>query len=251
MPTTPDFFVNSPNSGSNYFATAGYQFIPNNGSSITVDVWAYTGINGGGSLIAVSSLTAATHDVTTSTLKGSFTDNSVNHVQVVSSNGTNGSDVFAARGSFTGSGVGSLKMRATYTGSPVLPSITSFTPGTGGPGASVVITGNNFTGVTDVKFNGVSATFSIDSNTQITATVPTGATTGLINIANPSGSVNSASNFVVAQAYINTGTPASPVWTAGVAAVNTGTPASPVWTTASQVAANTGTPASPVWTPGA
>ncbi len=53
----------------------------------------------------------------------------------------------------------------------------------------------------------------------------------------------------VAQCYVNTGTPASPVWSPAIAYVNTGTPASPVWTQASEVSVNTGTPASPVWTP--
>lgn len=47
--------------------------------------------------------------------------------------------------------------------------------------------------------------------------------------------------------YINTGTPASPVWTAAPMYINTGTPASPTWTPA-QMYVNTGTPASPVWT---
>ena len=51
-------------------------------------------------------------------------------------------------------------------------------------------------------------------------------------------------------AHVNTGTSASPVWTAGVVYVNTGTPSSPVWTQASGVAVNTGTSGSPVWTQG-
>ena len=46
---------------------------------------------------------------------------------------------------------------------------------------------------------------------------------------------------------VNTGTPASPVWTLTQLKVNTGTSGSPVWTFA-RVRVNTGTPASPVWT---
>src|SRR5207253_7683896 len=49
-------------------------------------------------------------------------------------------------------------------------SITSFTPTSGTGGASIQITGSGFTGVTAVKFNNVVATsFTVDSDTQITA----------------------------------------------------------------------------------
>src|SRR6185295_4126089 len=58
------------------------------------------------------------------------------------------------------------------------PTIAGFTPGNGLIGSSVVIAGSSFTGVTEVRFsNNVSTTFSIDSATQITATVPAGAVT--------------------------------------------------------------------------
>lgn len=46
---------------------------------------------------------------------------------------------------------------------------------------------------------------------------------------------------------INTGTPASPVWTAATMSINTGTPAAPNWV-AAPIRVNTGTPAAPVWT---
>ncbi len=70
------------------------------------------------------------------------------------------------------------------------------------------------------------------------------------------GSGTSASNALGAYivytpwgAYINTGTYASPTWTAGPVYVNTGTYASPVLTAAAGVYVNTGTYASPIWTP--
>ena len=53
--------------------------------------------------------------------------------------------------------------------------ITSFTPGSAGPGASVVITGSGFTGATSVTFGAAAAAYHIDSDTQITATVPAAA----------------------------------------------------------------------------
>jgi uncharacterized repeat protein (TIGR03803 family) len=53
-----------------------------------------------------------------------------------------------------------------------LPSITSFTPGSGPVGSAVLITGKNFTDATSVTFNGLPATYTVDSPTQITAIVP-------------------------------------------------------------------------------
>ena len=62
-------------------------------------------------------------------------------------------------------------------------SITSFDPSHGQVGTSVVITGTGFTGATAVRFNGASdPTFLVDTDEQITATVPDGATTGPIEI---------------------------------------------------------------------
>ncbi|MBI5384588.1 MAG: IPT/TIG domain-containing protein [Verrucomicrobia bacterium] len=77
------------------------------------------------------------------------------------------------------------------------PSITSFTPSSGPVGGTVVIIGANFTGATVVSFNGVNATFAINSATQITAAVPTGAATGRLSVTTPSGTANSAANFSV------------------------------------------------------
>ena len=76
--------------------------------------------------------------------------------------------------------------------------ITSLTPSSGPVGTSVKIGGTGFTGATAVKFNGHAATaFSVDSDTQITATVPAGATTGPVSVATASGSAQSEGAFVV------------------------------------------------------
>lgn len=81
------------------------------------------------------------------------------------------------------------------------PTITSFSPGSGKVGDNVVITGTNFTGTTAVKFNGTPvATFTIDSPTQITATVPAGAGTGPISVTNAGATATSATDFVVQHA---------------------------------------------------
>jgi len=70
------------------------------------------------------------------------------------------------------------------------PSITSFTPTSGGAGTLVTINGVNFTGTTSVTFNGTSATFNFVSDSQLTATVPAGATTGPISVTNGSGTTD-------------------------------------------------------------
>lgn len=79
----------------------------------------------------------------------------------------------------------------------VVPNIISFNPPSGPVGTTVTITGTSFTGATSVNFNGVTATFKVNSDTQITATVPTGATTGPITVTTPGGTATSSTNFTV------------------------------------------------------
>jgi len=95
-------------------------------------------------------------------------------------------------------------VRAGWTASIIcvtnVPNITSFTPADnncGAPSTTVVITGTNFSGITNVTFNGVSAAFVVNSLTQITATVPAGATTGKIKVFAGLLSTTSATNFSV------------------------------------------------------
>jgi hypothetical protein len=78
-----------------------------------------------------------------------------------------------------------------------IPTITSFTPTSGKAGTVVTITGTSFTGATSVKFGGVSASFTVNSSTKITATVSAGAKTGPISVTTPAGTGTSASTFTV------------------------------------------------------
>ncbi len=55
----------------------------------------------------------------------------------------------------------------------------------------------SFTGATDVTFNVTAATFTIDSDYQIRATVPVGATPGKISVTNAIGTGTSATDFTV------------------------------------------------------
>jgi hypothetical protein len=76
-----------------------------------------------------------------------------------------------------------------------VPVINAFSPSSGPPGTQVIITGANFTGATAVTFNGTAASLAVNSSTQITATVPSGATTGPITVTTSDGPATSASNF--------------------------------------------------------
>jgi hypothetical protein len=78
------------------------------------------------------------------------------------------------------------------------PTISSFSPSSGQAGTTVTVNGSNFTGATGVAFNGASATYSVVSDTQISATVPSNATTGQIAVTTPAGTAVSSSNFAVA-----------------------------------------------------
>jgi hypothetical protein len=87
-------------------------------------------------------------------------------------------------------------------GATSAPTITSFSPTSGPVGATVTINGTNFTGATSVKFNGVTATFIVNSATKITATVPTGATTGRITVTTPGGTATSTADFTVTTPHL-------------------------------------------------
>lgn len=70
-------------------------------------------------------------------------------------------------------------------------------PTSGAVGSTVMILGNNLTGATGVKFNATAAAFTVVSSTEITATVPSGATSGKITVTGSSGSVTSVVAFRV------------------------------------------------------
>ena len=80
----------------------------------------------------------------------------------------------------------------------VTPLISSFTPSSGPVGTQVTITGAGFLAATTLTFGGVKATsFIVNSATQITATVPTGAVTGKITVKTAGGTASSSTSFTV------------------------------------------------------
>ena len=64
-------------------------------------------------------------------------------------------------------------------------------PNSGRVGQSVKILGNSLSGATSVTFNGTPATFTVLSSTLIKATVPSGATTGPVQVTLPAGALTS------------------------------------------------------------
>ncbi len=64
-------------------------------------------------------------------------------------------------------------------------------------GATVEILGQSFTGTTQVSFNGTIATFNNLSDTYMTATVPAGATTGLVTVTTFTNTMKSNRKFLV------------------------------------------------------
>ena len=94
-------------------------------------------------------------------------------------------------GILTPGGLGSSKKFS------VTPVIASFSPPSGKVGTSVTINGTSFTSATKVTFDGVVSAFTVVSDIELTATVPTGAVTGKIAITTPGGTATSATNFTV------------------------------------------------------
>ena len=70
-------------------------------------------------------------------------------------------------------------------------------PGSGRVGATVEILGSNLTGATAVSFHGIPATFTVISPSLIKTTVPTGATTGAVQVTIPTGTLTSNPIFRV------------------------------------------------------
>ncbi|GAB4028196.1 hypothetical protein GCM10028809_15420 [Spirosoma gilvum] len=92
------------------------------------------------------------------------------------------------------------EVTTTVSFTPIrLVTITDFTPKSAAVGAEIIITGQNLSTVTAVRFNGGTsspATFRL-SGTSLIATVPTGAVTGQICLTNDAGTNCTTSNLTV------------------------------------------------------
>ena len=90
------------------------------------------------------------------------------------------------------------------------PSITEMSPSIAPRGAPVVITGTGLSGITSVRVGSTSATFSIDSDSQITFFVPSRANSGdFVTVSNPAHNVSYGPLTIVAPPKINSVQPRS------------------------------------------
>ena len=80
-------------------------------------------------------------------------------------------------------------------------------------GKSIGLFGQGFTGATNVTFNGTPASFSVVSDTYITATVPSGAGTGAIRVSTSGGALISNKVFRVTPQLLSFAPPQGPVGT--------------------------------------
>ncbi len=87
----------------------------------------------------------------------------------------------------------------TISSGVICPVITGFNPASGVVGATVTISGTGFTGASGVKFGGsANAQFTVVNDTTITATVPSGASSGTITVSKPNcNDATSTASFTV------------------------------------------------------
>lgn len=82
---------------------------------------------------------------------------------------------------------GTATSAGSFTVTVPAPTVTGLNPTSGPVGTSVAVTGTNLTGATALTFNGTASTFTVNSPTSLTATVPNGASTGPVSVTTPGG----------------------------------------------------------------
>ncbi len=70
-------------------------------------------------------------------------------------------------------------------------------PAWGTAGATAMVLGDNLTGTTKVAFGGIPAAFTVVSDTEIQATIPAGAISGIVTVETPGGTLKSNMIFQV------------------------------------------------------
>ncbi len=183
----------------------------NDAPTLTLSVTPATIAEGTGTAVATVTRNTATTAALTVNLSSNKTDNATVPATVTIPIGATaanfnvtapentlvqGTQAVTLTASATGLASGTISLNITDNDTA---GIDSFNPTNGlpSPPLTVVITGANFTSATAVAFNGVTATFTVDSPTQISATLPTSASTGRITVTTPAGTATSATDFVV------------------------------------------------------
>src|SRR6516164_8872744 len=146
-----------------------------------------TGPTSGGTSVTITGTNFS--DVTAvrigSNAAGSFTVDSATQITATSPAGVGTVDVTVTTAG--GTSVISSGDRFTYGSAPTVTNVNPNTGPTSG-GSSVTITGTNFSGATAVRFGSNAAgSFTVDSATQITATLPAGVGTVDVTVTNENG----------------------------------------------------------------
>jgi large repetitive protein len=94
-------------------------------------------------------------------------------------------------------GTGSAPQGTAFRVSIGLKPFVSFVRNRGKVGQTVGILGQGLTGTTSVSFGEAAATFKVQSDTYLTATVPVGATSGYVAVTTPTASLKSNVPFKV------------------------------------------------------
>ncbi|MES4901619.1 MULTISPECIES: IPT/TIG domain-containing protein [unclassified Streptomyces] len=125
----------------------------------------------------------------------------------------------------TPNGTSTQAVNFTYATAPA-PTLSSLSPASGptGGGNSVVLTGTNFTGATQVLFGATAApAFTVNSATQITATAPPGTGSVQVTVTTPGGTSNGLTYTYVAGPTITSLSPSSGPQAGGNTVTITGT----------------------------
>jgi hypothetical protein len=142
--------------------------------------------SGGNSVVITGTNFTEVFAVRFGTANATFTVNSATQITAVAPTGTLGSTVDVKVETAAGISIASTASKYTYG----LPTLTGLNPASGPTqgGNTVIITGTNLTGATAVKFGTKAASsFSVTSNTQITAVAPSGSGTVDVTVTAPGG----------------------------------------------------------------
>jgi hypothetical protein len=145
-------------------------------------------------VLSGTGFTGAT-SVTLAGVSAPFTVNSPSQLTLVvpSGAGTGAIKVVTKNGTTTSAG----SFVVTSGQQPSAPQVTSFSPSSGPVGTAVTVSGSGFTGATAVTLNGAATSFTVNSATQITLTVPSGASSGPIGVTTPGGTTTTATSYAV------------------------------------------------------
>ena len=106
--------------------------------------------------------------------------------------------------STTGSSAVTAADQFTYNTPAALPKITQISPTSGAAGVTVNITGSGFTGATSVRFGGLFATFTVQSDGAVQATAPVAPDdTGTLNVTVTTPAGTSATTSAAQFTYVN------------------------------------------------